>query len=478
MPNGRIRRSPDISPGSVGTCGSSSGVEHHVANVGVEGSNPFSRSETEALKTKGLRTRQDAEKSHENLTAKTVKNRYNAELRDCIRRFLMARHKADIPSYRRHRASGQAVVTLNGVDHYLGPWNTEASRAEYDRVTSEWLVRGRRLSSHHGADPLMKELILGFYGHCVATMRDVEIEKVKLAMKPVRSLYGETKVSEFKAVAYRAVRSHLIKSGLAISTIRDRMGIVRRMIAWGVEHEMAPAESLQRIEAVGGLRAGRDGVKPSRKIRPAPPEHIQAILPHLNATVRAMVEIQALTGMRPGEIWVMTTGQIDRTPDVYGNWWYSPTKHKTVDMGRDRKIPLGPKAQAVLKPWLRADPDAILFSPIEASARHYEEQRQSRKTPLYPSSRKRRGKKRGPKRVPKQTYNKNSYALAIERGCVRAGVPVFRPNQIRHTLGTKVRREFSLEHAQVVLGHAKADVSQRYAERDMALAGEVAAKIG
>ena len=28
------------------TCGSSSVVEHHVANVGVEGSNPFSRSET------------------------------------------------------------------------------------------------------------------------------------------------------------------------------------------------------------------------------------------------------------------------------------------------------------------------------------------------------------------------------------------------------------------------------------------------
>ena len=26
-----------------------------------------------------------------------------------------------IPSYRRHRASGQAAVTLNGVDLYLGP---------------------------------------------------------------------------------------------------------------------------------------------------------------------------------------------------------------------------------------------------------------------------------------------------------------------------------------------------------------------
>jgi integrase len=60
-----------------------------------------------------------------------------------------------------------------------------------------------------------------------------------------------------------------------------------------------------------------------------------------------MVEVQALTGMRPGEVWCMTTGQIDRSGDV---WLYIPTRHKTVDLGRDRVIPLGPRAQEVLKP--------------------------------------------------------------------------------------------------------------------------------
>ena len=38
-----------------------------------------------------------------------------------------------VPKYRKHRASGQAVVTLNGRDHYLGPHGTKASRIEYDR---------------------------------------------------------------------------------------------------------------------------------------------------------------------------------------------------------------------------------------------------------------------------------------------------------------------------------------------------------
>jgi hypothetical protein len=48
----------------------------------------------------------------------------------------MSRNAAGIPAYRRHRASGQAVVTLNGVDHYLGRWNSPASRAEYDRIVT------------------------------------------------------------------------------------------------------------------------------------------------------------------------------------------------------------------------------------------------------------------------------------------------------------------------------------------------------
>lgn len=47
-----------------------------------------------------------------------------------------------IPSYR--RARGQAVVTLNGIDFYLGPYGSAQCRAEYDRVTAEWLARGRR----------------------------------------------------------------------------------------------------------------------------------------------------------------------------------------------------------------------------------------------------------------------------------------------------------------------------------------------
>ena len=60
------------------------------------------------------------------------------------------------------------------------------------------------------------------------------------------------------------------------------------------------------------------------------------------------------------------------------SWLYSPTKHMNVNRGKDRTIPLGHNAQEVLKPWLRADPDASLFSPKEASVRFDEASRKPR----------------------------------------------------------------------------------------------------
>ncbi len=52
---------------------------------------------------------------------------------------------APVPTYRHHKPSGQAVVTLNGLDLYLGAWNSPASRQECNRLVSEWLANSRQL---------------------------------------------------------------------------------------------------------------------------------------------------------------------------------------------------------------------------------------------------------------------------------------------------------------------------------------------
>ena len=57
-------------------------------------------------------------------------------------------------------------------------------------------------------------------------------------------------------------------------------------------------------------------------------------------------------------------------------------------------------------------------------------------------------------------------------------VPIWTPNQLRHSRATEIRSRFGLEAAQTVLGHSEADVTQIYAERDFELAARIMREIG
>lgn len=53
---------------------------------------------------------------------------------------------ASVPRYRRHNGSGQAVVTIAGRDHDLGPHGSKTSIRQYDRLIGEWLASGRPIT--------------------------------------------------------------------------------------------------------------------------------------------------------------------------------------------------------------------------------------------------------------------------------------------------------------------------------------------
>jgi integrase len=280
--------------------------------------------------------------------------------------------------------------------------------------------------------------------------------------------------TEFEPVAFKTIRAEIVKADLCRTTIGYHLGKIRRFIKWAVENELLPGDAYHRLQAVAPLRAGRDGVREPRKIKPVPSEHVDRILPYLLPPVRAMVELQRLTGMRPGEATSMTTGQVDRSGEL---WVYRPIRHKTAGVGNDREVLLGARAQAILKPWLKADPNAPLFSPSEAVEARLTERRNSRKTPKGPwALARRRGK--NPKRAPRLWYDKDSYGRALRRACVRAGIPMWSPNRLRYSFATLVRQRFGLEAAQVILGHSRADVTQVYAKRNRDLAQVVMSEIG
>jgi integrase len=160
-----------------------------------------------------------------------------------------------------------------------------------------------------------------------------------------------------------------------------------------------------------------------------------------------------------------------------GVWVYRPREHKTEHFGAVRHVLMGPRAQEVLRPWLDRAPEAYCFSPAEAVAARNARSRAHRKSPMTPSQAARKAKPH-PKQAAGARYDKDSYRWAIRKVCQKAGVPVWHPNELRHTAATEIRASVGLEAAQAVLGHAKADVTQVYAERDLAKARAVMSEIG
>ncbi len=109
---------------------------------------------------------------------------------------------ARTPSLRRHAASGLAVVTLDGHDHYLGTWPPEAKKppaeaqAAYDRLIAEWLANGRRLPSAAETNSpfTVSQLLLAFWRHAEQHYRrddgtpTQELSDYRYSLRPLREL--------------------------------------------------------------------------------------------------------------------------------------------------------------------------------------------------------------------------------------------------------------------------------------------------
>ena len=134
----------------------------------------------------------------------------------------MAAPSRRIPKLCRHKATGQAVVRLNGQDVYCGKFGTAAAKSEYDRVITEWLQRGRAIPGTvrgrpmpgRSADELsVAEVILAYKAHCDEYYRHspLERERVRLAVRPLRQLYGLTPATGFGPLAFKVVRQKMIE---------------------------------------------------------------------------------------------------------------------------------------------------------------------------------------------------------------------------------------------------------------------------
>jgi len=379
------------------------------------------------------------------------------------------------PAYTLHNTSGQARVRIRGVSHYLGKHGTPESWARYDELIEDLL---RQESSACFRQLTVGALAVRYQKHAATYYTKngeptSEAHNVAIALRHLIKLYRRELARDFGPKKLKGVRDAMIAAGCVRTSINRMVGRIRRMFRWAVEEELIPGDVYGRLAAVAGLRKGRSAAVESSPVKPVPEEWVNAIEPFVSRQVWAMVQLQSLTGARPGEIVAMRGCDLNTQGKV---WEYVPESHKAEHHGRSRTVFLGPRAQTIVREFLKPDTQAFLFSPADARAEYQAKRRAARKTPVQPSQQDRR--KAAPKKRPGACYTVVSYRAAIVKACDKAGVPHWHPHQLRHSAATTIRREAGLDTARTVLGHASLKVTEVYAERDAAAARQIMGQIG
>jgi integrase len=397
----------------------------------------------------------------------------------------------NVPSLRHHKARGLAVVTLGGKDFYCGKFGSPESRREYDRVIGEWLAAGRphAVNAIHGLT--VAELLVRYMefarGYYLPPSR--ELEGITLALRPLKDRYGHTLAAEFGPLSLRAVRDGWVRDGLAREHINARVGKLRRLFKFAVAHELVPPWIVDGLKTMEPLKAGLTTAKESEPREAVADDVFLATLPHLSATVRAMLELMWWTGARPSEICSMRTADVDRSG---ATWVYRPRSHKNKHRGHKRQIFLGPQAQRVVTPWLRDDGEEFLFQPREAVAA---QRRVSIKGHRTDATRARAAlnKRRAASEARKATtgatrptshrtagdrYTPQRIANAVRRVCLKHGIARWTPYMIRHAVATKIEKTVDFDTARQVLGQRSAAATQRYVHDDGLRAAAAMERLG
>lgn len=349
-----------------------------------------------------------------------------------------------LPAYKLHRASGKARVRHQNREIFLpGKFGSKESREAYGRFLAEMSSQpDSTLVAEAPAPDLLSisELILRYLEHAARYYKKDgrptgEHRSIMYAVRPLEAMFGLTLARDCGPKSLKLVRAEMVRLGWSRRHINRSVSRIKRMFSWASEEEIVPGEVALNLKTVAGLKMGRSEARERPPVGPVPDEHIEATLPFLSPCVRDLVILMRLSAMRPCEALSLTVEVIEQSDP--GCWCYCIAHHKTSHYERERVVYLGPKCQVILLPRIMAAGTGRLFGISYRGAHN-----------------------------------------ALARACLKAGVPRFGLNQLRHSRATEIRQKFGLEAAQVALGHSNAKTTEIYACRDMNKARDVARRIG
>lgn len=380
-------------------------------------------------------------------------------------------------------------LNLDGQRHRLG-----ADRIAAEAARLRLLADGGAAASARGPGTpgrsrpglTVAEALAVYWSHLQSHADRRTLHRARTAIDAANAAAGELPAAEFGPRALARVREQLLerrclRRDVGAPICRRYVSHLTKTIAtawnWLAGQELVPGTQALALRTLPPLRRGQAREAP--RVLPVEPAVLEATLPWLTPPVAAMAQVQALTGMRPGEVCRLRRELLSTSPaelltpanapamralviDGVLVWLYAPDAHKTLAVGKPRVIAIGPRAQQVLLPLLDRPRGVPLFRPIEAGGRV--------------------------RRQVRESYDSFSYCRSVAQSIERANrvfasagltpLPHWSPLQLRHLAATVSDEQADRDTTAAMLGHATPAMGAVYAERAIRRAAAHVARLG
>jgi len=409
----------------------------------------------------------------------------------------MARKARLIPLYpKRPHSSGQARIHRAGHDYYLGVYDSPESHAEYERLVAAWRRSPTALetseiqksrSGNQSPCRTIADLIARWEIEADLRYDDRERKHYRSVAQILLDAHGPKPAVDLGPLLVGETLERFAAAGWCRNYCNRQLNRLKLMVRWWQTKELIRPGTYHDVLTVETLRSGEYGVKDSEDVPPADEQAIADTLPCLNPIVRAIIDLLLLTGARPSEICGLRPCDLNRTGRVQmpkghsaklpaGVWAWKPGEHKTAGIGKHRVILFGPRAQAILQPFLDRPADQYLFRPVEGWEQGGKPRRRGSQ------------KFRDHYRVDSVCQAVGYAILATNRkrlaAAMRDGkptmelVPHWTPYQLRHNAASRLLEQFGEDVARAVLGHSSVDMTLRYAVNDVRTAARAMGEAG
>lgn len=243
---------------------------------------------------------------------------------------------------------------------------TPQSREAYFRLIAEWEGLGRRfpetpppLSNSRGrpcgvgaemgetpvSGPTVGEIVLAYWRWVATNHRSVRASNIKAPLRLLRKLDASTPAAAFGPKTLRTLRDCMVlgdesavppRKPWSRRTVNERVQIIVAMFRWAVAQEMIPPSVPQALAMVEPLKRGRTTAREGARVRPVAQSSVDAVRRLVSAQVRAMIDLQLLSGVRSGEIVGLRAADLDTKAG--DTWVYRPAAHKATFRGIERRV--------------------------------------------------------------------------------------------------------------------------------------------